>query len=274
MSRGRKWTKAEEEWLRESWGSVSIGAIARKLNRSVSAVKVRAQRLGLGPWLMGGDYVSLNQLAKAMGMHKVNSYMDQSWIRNRKLPVHFKVIHKCRFRVVYLDEFWKWAEKNRAFIDFSKMEPLSLGAEPDWVKVQRRKDSMAFAIQRKDRWTQEDDQYLEALCGMQRYTYLEVSRMLRRGSGAITRRCVFLGIKARPLRDDAHSVWTEADIAALEDGIRNGDSYGLISMKVAKSEKAVRTYVFRFYGTEKADAVRAMMGKGHFGAGAPERKDA
>lgn len=37
------------------------------------------------------------------------------------------------FKIIYLDEFWKWAEKNRSFLDFSKMEPLALGKEPGWV---------------------------------------------------------------------------------------------------------------------------------------------
>lgn len=41
---------------------MSIPAIAKRLNRSVEAVVVRKNRLGLGPVLFGGDYISMNQL--------------------------------------------------------------------------------------------------------------------------------------------------------------------------------------------------------------------
>lgn len=41
---------------------MSIPAIAKRLNRSVEAVIVRKNRLGLGPVLFGGDYISMNQL--------------------------------------------------------------------------------------------------------------------------------------------------------------------------------------------------------------------
>ena len=52
------WTKAEEQFLQDQWGVMSIPAIAKRLNRSVEAVVVRKNRLGLGPVLFGGDYIS------------------------------------------------------------------------------------------------------------------------------------------------------------------------------------------------------------------------
>ena len=61
------WTKAEEQFLQDQWGVMSIPAIAKRLNRSVEAVVVRKNRLGLGPVLFGGDYISMNQLTGACG---------------------------------------------------------------------------------------------------------------------------------------------------------------------------------------------------------------
>lgn len=68
------------------------------------------------------------------------SYQMESWVRRRGFPIHTKRVDKCVWRVVYLDEFWKWAEQHRSFIDFSKLEPLALGKEPDWVPEQRKKE--------------------------------------------------------------------------------------------------------------------------------------
>lgn len=48
----RTWKPEEEDYLMEKWGQISVPAIAKKLNRTTNAVKVRAQRLGLGAVLM------------------------------------------------------------------------------------------------------------------------------------------------------------------------------------------------------------------------------
>ena len=93
---------------------------------------LRARRLGLGAFCDSGDYVTLNQLLIAFnGSNYGYTYKIKSWVENRKMPVHTKTVLNQRVRIVYIDEFWKWAEANRSFLDFSKMEPLALGEEPD-----------------------------------------------------------------------------------------------------------------------------------------------
>ena len=270
---GRRWTTEEIVYLQENYGKYSIPNLAKKLGKSVAAIKVMRQRLGLGAFLMCGEYVSLNQLLLTIsGGASTYSYKMTSWVKNRGLPIHTKKVEKCSFRVVYLDEFWEWAEKNRSFLDFSKMEPLALGEEPLWVAEQRKKDVNAFRLQRKDPWTSEEDSKLIMLLKMHKYGYAELSEMLHRSAGAIQRRCTDLGIKERPVKADNHSAeakWTDADFEILADGIRNGDSYTAIGRRIGKSEKAIRGKVYFVYLTENADKVRAMMGKQPWGSGAP-----
>lgn len=272
----RTWTPEDENYLAEKWGYASVPAIAKKLNRTENAVVVRAQRLGLGAVLMAGGYVTLNQLlATVTGRERGNTYQRKSWVENRGLPVHRKKVRQCSFPVVYLEEFWEWAERNRSFLDFSKMEPLALGWEPSWVAEQRKKDYRACAIQRKDPWTADEDSRLKMLLSQHRYTWAELSEMLHRTTGAIQHRCRDLGIKDRPVKADNHgksAVWNEHDYAVLADGIRHGDSYMAIGQALGKSEKAVRGKVYTVYLTESADKVREYMGDGPWGAGAPEPK--
>ena len=272
MAGGRPWTAEEETYLTEKWGTLSIPAIAKKLNRTVHAIKNRAVRLHLGPVLMGGDYVTFNQLALAVtGGSKCHTYQMKSWIENRGFPVHTKKVVGNSFLVVYLDEFWAWAEQHRSFIDFSKMEPLALGAEPDWVAQQRKIDTISFANQRKDPWTKDEDQRLEYLLRQHKYTYAEISRELRRSAGAVQRRCQDLGLKERPIRESPHNPWSDADLQLMADMIRQGCSYTMIGDACGgRSEKAVRGRVFEKYRTENADKVRAMLGSGPWGTGAPE----
>ena len=271
----KRWTKAEEDILRGSWGTVSIPGIAKRLGRSTKAIKVRAQRLGLGPHMNGGEYIALNALHKVLYGTNFSGYQKKSWIKDRGCPVHRKRVNKSSFMVVYIDEFWKWAKENRAFLDFSKMEPLSLGPEPDWLIEQRRKDYHSFRIQRKDPWTEEEDSRLKMLLQQQKYGYKELSEILRRSEGAIQRRCMDLGIKDRPVKADNHgpeAVWTEKDFALLAEGIRNGDSYAMIGRAIGRSEKAIRGKVYVTYLTEQADKVRAMLRDGPWGYGAPDPK--
>ena len=269
----KRWTPEEEDYLSDRWGTISIPAIAKHLGRSVNAVKVRAQRMGLGAVLMSGDYITLNQLLFAVkGTNAGGNYTLKSWVKNRGLPVHTKRVVSNSFRVVYLHEFWDWAEKNRSFLDFSKMEPLALGEEPPWVAEQRKKDFQAFAIQRKDPWTPDEDARLKMLLQQHKYGFKEISEILRRSAGAIQRRINDLGIRERPVKADNHGAdakWTDTDLNILADGIRRGDSYTAIGRKLNKSEKAVRGKVYFVYLTENADKVRAMMGDMPWGHGTP-----
>jgi len=269
----RPWKKEEEEYLEEKWGYSSVPSIAKQLNRTPNAIIVRAQRLGLGPALMNGDYITLNQLVIAVtGLSREYSYHLKSWVQNRGLPIHKKRVNKCNFKVVYLEEFWEWAEKNRSYIDFSRMQPNVLGEEPEWVKEQRRKDYYAFPLQRKEPWTPAEDSKLLTLLKQQKYGYKELAKILNRSEGAIQRRGQDLGTKYRPVKADNHgeeSKWHDEDYRILADGIRNGDSYALIGNKIGKSEKAIRGKVYNVYFTESADKVRSMLQNGKWGCGAP-----
>ena len=269
----RTWTKEEVEYLKEKWGNVSIPILAKKLNRSVNAVKLKAGRLNLGPMLENGAYVTLNQLAIALTGKNFSSYCKKSWIENRGMPVHNKKVIKNTFKIVYLDEFWKWAEKNRSFLDFSKMETLTLGKEPEWVNEQRKKDYTSNALQRKDKWTPYEDDKLRYLLKQQKYGYAEVAEILHRSEGAIQRRCADLGIRERPVKADiCGNLWTDDMYRIIAKGIKNGDSYSLIANRIGKSEKAVRGKVYNKYLTESADKVRTMIGDGQLGDNAPEPK--
>ncbi len=274
MGLARNWTPEEEAFLQENWGQTTVQGIAKHLGRTVNAVKVRVARMGLGPYLENGEYVTFHQFTLALGYGGASdTYKLKSWVKNRGFPTHNKRRDKSVIRVVYLEEFWAWAEKHRSFLDFSKMEPLALGAEPDWVAEQRKKDHTAYSIQRKDPWTSEEESRLRMLLSQHKYSWSEICDMMHRSHGAIARRCRDLGIKDRPVGTPSkgkRGTWTEDDFKALEEGIRHGDSYATIGKAVNRSEKCVRSKVYNDYLTEDADKVREMLGDGPWGSGAPE----
>lgn len=110
MPHYKPWTQDEEDYLEDSWGTVSLKTIARNLGRSEGAIKIKKGKLGLGAFLDGGEYITFNQLSIALGRNTADNYMLISWVKNRDFPLKYKRVNENRFRVVYLDDFWKWAQ--------------------------------------------------------------------------------------------------------------------------------------------------------------------
>lgn len=268
----KRWTKEEESYLEDRWGTTSIGSIAKKLGRSENAVIIRASRLGLGAFLESGDYVTWNQLSIALGYGAADAYKLKSWVRNRSFPMRKKRVKNNIFRIVYLEEFWEWAGKNRNFLNFSRFEPYALGAEPEWAAEKRKQDVISERQYRKTPWTKSEDHRLEILVKKQRYSYREIAEKLNRTEGAVMRRILDLGIKDRPLRADNHIKWTDEEFQQLGRMLMAGMNYEQMSAMIGKSTKAIRGRVYQMYLTENLDKVRELIGDGPWGNGRPERK--
>lgn len=273
MGQTRNWTLEEKQYLSDNWGSLSVGTLSKKLNRSANGIRVMAQRLGLGAFLENGDYVTWNQLQIAIGCGNSGSgYKMKSWVENRGFPIHTKRVDSDSFKIVYIDEFWIWAEKNKSLLDFSRFEENVLGAEPEWAKKKRKHD---FEKKRKyimTPWTPADDSKLIYLLKQQKYTYAELSKIIRRTSGAIQKRVCDLGIKERPVKADNHIRWTEEEFELLGELIKQGYGYELMSERLEKSSKAIRGRVYAMYLTENLDKARELIGYGTWGDNRPERK--
>lgn len=271
MGQARNWTREEEIYLEEHWGTLPIDTIANNLGRSRDAIIVKAQRLGLGAFLESGDYVTWNQLLKTIGMSDT-AYKDISWVRNRGCPVKRQKVGKNTYRVIRLDNFWKWAEKNQGLLDFSKFEENALGKEPGWVKEKRHNDFRQSRRITMTPWTSAEDAKLIRLVKMQKYTFPELSKKLRRTEGAIRKRLSDLGVKEHPVKLDNHTKWTDEEYLELGEMIKAGLPCEEIAEKLNKSTKAVKGRVYAMYLTENFDKARAIMGDGNFGDNRPERK--
>lgn len=251
------WTPEQEEYLAGHWGTASMPTLVRFLKKSRNAIVLKKNRMGLGAFLESGGYVSLNILLTALsGGAQSQGYKLISWVENRGLPIHTKRVDKNKFQVVKIDEFWKWAEKHRSFIDFSKLEENVLGKEPAWVKEQRKLDAIENRMHKVTPWTAEEDAMLMSMLRQYSYTYSDIARRLRRSEGAVVRRISHLGCKERPLREPPHSPWHDWQRKILPELIMKGMGYGMLAGKLKKTEKAIRGYVSRTYGTEVLDKVR------------------
>lgn len=195
--------------------------IAKNLNRTVNAIQIKAVKLKLGPFLEAGDYISLNKFFNELiGAYVGKTYTINQW-KEKGLPIKTKKVKNSSFKVSSLNDFWECAEKNRTLINFSKLEPLVFGKEPEWLEEQRKAD-IENTYFKKTPWTNSDDWYLETLVNQYKYTYREISLKLKRTEGAIKRRLVDLNIKARPVKRSNHNLWTEKETNLLIDLFNKG----------------------------------------------------
>ena len=272
MAKQPRWTTEDEKYLEENWGKLSLDVLMKRLNRSKNAIVVKVNIMGLGAFLDNGDYVTFNQLMAALGYSSGgNSYKNISWIKNRGCPVKRKKVRQNSFKIIYINEFWDWAYKNRDVLDFSRFEENVLGAEPEWAKIKRRKDKQSVRQFKKTPWTDDEDNKLKRYVKQQKYKYSDLSGMLNRTEGAIQRRLYTLGITDKPIKANNHIQWTEQELHQVGELIKSGCRYEEISESVGKSVKAIRGRVYSIYLTESLDKVREIIGNGSWGDNKPEK---
>lgn len=260
MGKKPNWTPEEKEYFEKWYGKMPLPKLSKKLGRSMNALIVMRQRMGLGAFLEAGDMVSCNLVFKALFGTPNHSYQVKSWIKNHNFPVHYVRVKKNRFRMVRLSEMWEWLYDNRSFVSFAKFERRALGVEPAWVEPKRRADQRIAARKKTTPWTPEEDARLRTLLKMQRYTYRELSLMFGRSEGAIVRRCSTLKLRELPLRIGAHDgKWTPEDIKRLKSLIVDGKRYSEISDILDRSEKSCRGIAYRIWKTESLQKIWGLM---------------
>ena len=240
MGKGLKWSTEELEYLEDSWGSVNLISIAKKLNRSVAAVKLKAQRIGLGDPIKHYNGISISELSKVINIHYA---ILKNWESKYNFPVKYKKFtQEKKVRVIKYSDWWKWAEQNKQMIDFSRFERGDLGPEPSWVEEKRKADQRLKIIKPKPHntpWSKEDISRLKYFVE-KGFTYPEICDQLKRSHGAIKRKLNELGIKYRPQYLDNHQPYKQQEIDYIMNGINKGLSFEEMARNLGRSEAGVR----------------------------------
>lgn len=236
---GYKWKKEELEYLEENWGSVSIGAMSKRLGRTINGIRAKAIRLGLGSQMQNSDVVSFNILINTLGYKECYSWMKQVAERYN-CPVRTKKLITREVKVVKLEEFWKWAEKHQDILNFKDFVPFSLGAEPKWVNVKRERDRNSLEKMNRNRlWTEEEVNLLIAKVKSQRHTYAQLAADFRRTESAIHKKLCKLKVPDRPIPRDNKIFWTLQENELLLKLHKEGYSISQIAQQLNKSQLSI-----------------------------------
>jgi predicted DNA-binding protein YlxM (UPF0122 family) len=191
----KRWTDKEEEYLERYYGVLSLRAIANKIGKSPEAVESKARKSGMS-CLMNSGKLNATELAKAFNVD--GHVVIDNWIKKKGLKASFRVVKNTRkFWRIDIDEFWKWAYKNSSIINFAKLEKNILGAEPEWVELERRRDFKETAKRKFCKWTEEEDSKLKMLWSNTNYTAKEIGEVLGKSAAGVSRRKARLGLPPR-----------------------------------------------------------------------------
>lgn len=121
------WTKQEEDYMRRRYLLQPVVKTAEKLNRSVVSVKRKAAKMGMSHY---ADNYNARTIADCFNS---DIKVVLRWIRKFDLPCRrIECDNQTRY-IVYVEDFWEWAENHKDMINWSKYEPLSICPEPDWL---------------------------------------------------------------------------------------------------------------------------------------------
>lgn len=233
---GLKWSDKDIEYLKEHWGNCSLKYLARMLSRTVNSIKIKAFRLGLIRMIHSGDYITFNQL---MVMIYSNDWGgNHNSLFKKDFPIETITIINKKVKIVYMEKFWSWFEKNKHVIDLKNTDNTTFGYEPEWVKEKRKADKL-FSLYKKIPWTKDEDKMLLNLLSQYKYSYREISIKLRRTEGAIKRRCRDLKTSMRPLKADNHTPWTDKEISLVKDMYLKGYKPDIIAEYINRSALAI-----------------------------------
>lgn len=226
------WTREEIAYLEDSWGTYSIKSIANKLGRTVNAIKLKANRIGLSDPRLHFNGLTVLQLADVL---QVNYKTIESWYERFAFPIRLKLFAKTqKIKVVYYKDFWDWLKRYKQVVDFSKVEYGILGPEPEWMKGKRDADVYRRKKER-DPWTKQDELLLRSMVKANCYTYLDIAKRLQRTENAIKRRLEDLGVFERPVYIESQASYTEDEIRISLDLFDIGYTVDAIAERIGKS---------------------------------------
>lgn len=226
----KEWKNEEIEYLKENFGSEPIEEIARKLNRSVSAVLLKSRRLRIGSISANMDNLNTVQLGDALGIQAkdVICFITKYGLKARKV----KLIKRKVYRIK-LSNFWKWAELNRNRIHWDKVEKNVLGKEPPWVD-DARKETDITSKKKYSKWSKYEKDKLKFYYN-KGLTYKEIANRLNRGIATVQAMRKKMGLPNKIIE----LKWQDEEIEILIDMAFKGYKDEEIAEELGRSKKMV-----------------------------------
>ena len=204
------WTEEDDNLLKELWGYVNILYIASRLKRSIIAIKIRAQKLHLGPMVKANlEYLTLNDVVDILHISKSRIML---WV-SKGLKLESKVLsEKKAFYFITLDNLVAYLKDHQDDWNSCDVEEYMLGSEPEWLLAKRSKDRSMKRVE-YHKWTKQEKERVVILYKFG-HSYEEIAEEV--------------GRKPRAIRDFLHQLgyynntrYTEEELTFILDNYKN-----------------------------------------------------
>lgn len=191
--RGKDWSQEELDYIREVWGQKTIPEIARKLGRSINAVRIKTQRMGYTGQKWYGEMMSARKVSELLGVdvHTVCDY----WIPKCGLKGKAKRLGKTKktTTIIMFEDLLEWLEAHQDLWDSRRVELFGLGMEYDWLVEKRKADGLK-PPRKAQKWTPEEDQRLISMFRRGGVTNDEMGAALGRTASSVEHRLLRLDV--------------------------------------------------------------------------------
>ena len=187
------WSKEELDYIREVWGQKTIPEIAKKLGRSINAVKIKTTRMGYTGQKWYGEMMSARKVSELLGVdvHAVCDY----WIPKCGLKAKSKRLGETQktTTIIMFEDLLEWLEQHQNLWDSRRVELYGLGMEYDWLVAKRKEDALKPA-RKAQKWTPEEDQRLVSMFRRGGMTNAEMGAVLGRPASGVEHRLLRLDV--------------------------------------------------------------------------------
>lgn len=185
------WDEEEDAYLLDHWGEKTPEQIATVLSRTPLAVIQRRKKLGLPKFTDAGEYITVNQATKILGID--GHVPERTWIPRYNFPFRYKKINDSRIKVIKVDDLMKWLKDHPELWDSRKVEHYALGTEPPWLKEKRKQDEAKEYKPRNQKYTPQEDAAI--VYGLHKnMTYRQIGEQIGRSTDSVQARSYRLDV--------------------------------------------------------------------------------
>ena len=226
------------EYIVEHYNKEPISDIAKETGYTICSIRNLAREYYLTNLYLKENEITLCTLYRALTGEFTSSY-NLELLNKYGLPF-FK---RSGVKIINIYDFYDWYKKHIKLIQIHKYKKGSLPYEPKWFLEKARADKRAREYTYKRKWTDKEDMALKSLV-MNKKTYFEISKELKRTGQSIKRRCLDLNI-SKPKRT-APKPWTKEQIKNSKNLWLKGYEPCIIAEEIGRSDREIISYLERF----------------------------
>lgn len=227
MRQYKKWSNEELEFLYSNVGKMKLTTIALKLNRTVSAVKVRISKLGLNISNNSGLY-TVSYISKCFGSNHTTFYK-----KLKSIIIYKNIYLNKKIRYVRAKDFWKFVKNNKELFSLNKYKKGSILPEPGFMKGEiKQKNLITY-------WSEYDVRMLRFYVN-KGLSHKEIAKKLNKTIPSVKTKASRLNHITQ-----VHLKWSSKEIEILKSMLKEGKKHSEIAEELGRETYHITDYIYR-----------------------------